>query len=152
MKLSDAAPVGGMGYREVLERETLARKAREAARDAATKRSEELRRALAGQAAPDVAFAAARILEIVEADPARFLDPKVYAPPVEPKKPPANMQRSPGMIGNNRATIALHLLAVTRLATLLGPLDDEAAGIVADAQRGYELLKKDIPGEDHSSD
>lgn len=147
MKLSEQV-ADGIGYREVLEREALAHKARDAAREAATKRTAELERALAGQAAPDVAFAAARILEIIEADPARFLDPKVHTPPVPPKKPPANMQRSPGMIGNNRATIGLHLLAVTRMTKLLGPLDDATANALADVEAAYQHFKPDI--EEHA--
>lgn len=137
MKLSEQV-ADGIGYREVLEREALAHKARVAAREAATKRLEALRAAVGPSAAVEAVLAA------VEADPERFLDPKVHTPPVAPKKPPANMQRSPGMIGNNRATIGLHLLAVTRMVRLLGPLDDATANALADVEAAYQHFKPDI--------
>lgn len=143
MKLSDVAPTDGIGYREVLEREALAQKARTAAREAARERLLHFERALRGQAAPDVAFAAERILAIIEGEPERYLDPKVLRVPDERAlaKP---VKQTPGMITNNRFIIRMHLLAVATIAKLV-PQDDELAGIVADAANGAKLLENEEP-------
>ena len=135
MKLSDVADTEGLGYREVLEREDLAHKARTAAREAATGRIKELERALAGQTAPDVAWAAGPILEIIERDPERFLDPKVLKQP-DARALAKPVKQTPGMITNNRFIIRMHALAMSKLVNLIPAaertaLDDEVAGRAA---------------------
>lgn len=128
MKLGDHVAPGKIG--ELEERARLARNAREAAERDRQERAERLRRALAGQASPDVSFAADRILEIVEREPWAYLPPTALRE-LEPEKPPAKIAKTAGMSRNTVETIALHMLAVDRLGRLLSDEDRSNEAVAA---------------------